>query len=154
MKSFVPVNCPWGLARSCRVAPVHFRPPIGGPVSSLHVRAPLPGPTWPPAVGPVFNELSCHPGELPWGSARSSREAPIHFRRNLRPGFELPHVHMLGPKAAASEAKGVGLPGELVRAQQAVILLTDLRHAAHSSLSLRHVQLNVPGCPHVIMLHT
>jgi hypothetical protein len=90
----------------------------------------------PLAVDPVCSELSCHPGELPWGSARSSREAPFTFGRILRPGLELPHVHMLGPKAAASEAEGVSLPGELVRAQHAVVLLPDLRHSAHGSLTL------------------
>ncbi len=41
MKSSIPVNCPWGSARSSRVAPIHYWLPIGSPVSSLHVRAPL-----------------------------------------------------------------------------------------------------------------
>ncbi len=42
-----------------------------------------------------------------------------------------------GPKAAAAEDEGVGLPGELVRAQHAAILLPDFRHTAHGSLILR-----------------
>ncbi len=41
-----------------------------------------------------------------------------------------------GPKAAVAEDEGVGLPGELVRAQHTVILLPDLSHAAHGSLNL------------------
>ncbi len=98
MKLSVPVNCPWGSARSCRVAPIHFQPPIGGPVSSLQVRAPLPGPMWPPAADPVCSELSCHPSEPPWGSAHSSCEAPIHFRPQLTARFRAsPRAHT-GPK--------------------------------------------------------
>jgi hypothetical protein len=62
---------------------------------------------------------------------------PFTFGRNLWPSFELPLVHVLGLKAAASEAEGVGLPGELVRAQHEVVLLTGLRHTAHGSLTLR-----------------
>ncbi len=50
-----------------------------------------------------------------------------------------------GPKAAASEAEGVGLPGELVRAQHTVVLLPDLRHIAYDSLTLR---------PRPVMLRT
>jgi hypothetical protein len=45
-------------------------------------------------------------------------------------------MHVLGPNAAALEAEGVGLPDELVRARHAVVLLPDLRHAAHGSLTL------------------
>ncbi len=35
MESSIPVNCLWGSAPSCHVVPIHFRPPIGGPVLSL-----------------------------------------------------------------------------------------------------------------------
>jgi hypothetical protein len=42
-----------------------------------------------------------------------------------------------GPNAAAVDDEGVGLPGELVRAQHAVTLLPDPLHAAHGSLTLR-----------------
>jgi hypothetical protein len=45
-------------------------------------------------------------------------------------------MHVLSPKAAAAEAEGVDLSGELVRAEHAVVLLPDLGHAAHGSLSL------------------
>ncbi len=48
----------------------------------------------------------------------------------------LPHVHVLGRKTAASETEGVGIPGELVRAQLPVVLLPDLCHASHGSLTL------------------
>jgi hypothetical protein len=57
-----------------------------------------------------------------------------------------------GPKAAAAEDEGFGLPGELVRAQPTVVLLPDPRHAASGKLSA-HVQLDMPGSPHVFMLH-
>jgi hypothetical protein len=53
MKTSIPVNCPWGSACSCRMAPIHFQPPIAGLVLSLHVRAPLPVPHGPPATGPI-----------------------------------------------------------------------------------------------------
>ncbi len=99
MKSSVPVNCPWGSARSCCMVPIHFRPPIGRPVSSLHICAPLLGPTQPPAVGPVCSELSCHPSEPPWGSAHSSCEAPIHFRLQLTGRFRASPRACTGPKS-------------------------------------------------------
>ncbi len=44
MKSSIPVNYRWGSACSCCVALIRFRLPIGGPVWSLHVCAPLPVP--------------------------------------------------------------------------------------------------------------
>jgi hypothetical protein len=85
VKSSVPVTCPWGSTRSCHMAPVHFWPPIGGLVSSLHVNAPLLVPHGPPAKGPACSDVELpSPNEPPWGS-----HAPV--------GFELPHVHMLGP---------------------------------------------------------
>ncbi len=46
-----------------------------------------------------------------------------------------PRAHA-GPKAAAVEDSGVSLPGELVRAQHAVVLLSDSHHAAQSLLIL------------------
>jgi hypothetical protein len=51
-----------------------------------------------PAKGPVCSEVSCHPGEPPWGSASSSREAPIHFQPHFTARFRAPHVHVLGQR--------------------------------------------------------
>jgi hypothetical protein len=80
MKSSILVNCLWSSACSCRVAPIHFRPPSGGPVLSLHVCVPLPVPCRPPAKGPACNEVDLLSREPAWGSARSSHEAHIHFQ--------------------------------------------------------------------------
>jgi hypothetical protein len=68
----------------------------------------------------------CHPGELLWGSARSSRQAPIHFLPQFMAQFEFsPRAHA-GPTAAAVEDEGIGISGVLVSAQHAVVLLADL----------------------------
>jgi hypothetical protein len=62
-----------------------------------------------------------HPGGLMWGSAGSSCVAPIIFGHLLRPGFEISPCARAGPKAAAAGDEEVGLPGELVRPQYAVV---------------------------------
>jgi hypothetical protein len=59
-----------------------------------------------------------------------------------------------GPKAAAVQDEGVGLPGKLCSAQHAVVLLPDPRHTARGISLSAHVQLNVPGALHVVMLRT
>ncbi len=90
VKTSIPVNCPWGSARSCRVAPVHSRLPIAGPVLSLHTRAPLPSHVGPQQQDPpACSQESCHPSEPPWGSARSSCESPIHFRLHFAARFRV-----------------------------------------------------------------
>jgi hypothetical protein len=97
MKSSIPLNCPWGSARSCHMAHIHFWLPNGGPVMSLHVHASLP--CGPPAEGPACRLiLACHVGprmrkrcamkssipmNCPWGSACSCHIAPIHFQLPL-----------------------------------------------------------------------
>ncbi len=89
MKSSVPVNCPWGSARSCRVAPIHFRPPIGGPVSSLHVHAPLTVPRRPPAKGPACSVVKAAiPVNRRGARTLQSWAPPSTFGCHLRPGFE------------------------------------------------------------------
>jgi hypothetical protein len=115
MKTSIPVNCPWGSARSCRMAPVHFQPPIAGPVLRLHVCAPLPVPRGLPATGPACSQESCRPGEPPWGSTRSSREAPIHFWPHFAAQFRVTSCARARPKAAVVDDEGVSLPGELFR---------------------------------------
>ncbi len=85
------------------------------------------------------------------GLARSSREAPIHLRPQLTAQFRAsPHARA-GPKAVAVDDEGVGLPGELVRAQHAVVLLPDPCHAARGKLILRPCPVNVPGSPHIML---
>jgi hypothetical protein len=106
-------SIPWGSACSCHVAPVHFRPPIAGPVLSLHVHAPLPVPHGLPAKGPVCNKEICHPGELLWGSSHSSCEAA--FGCILRLDFEFSSRAHARPRASVVDDEGVGLPGELFR---------------------------------------
>jgi hypothetical protein len=110
MKSSIPVNCPWGSACSCCVTPVHFRPPVGSPVLSLHVHAPLPVPRSSPAKGPACNEVdlliqvNCH------GAQHTPVvRPPFTFGRILRPGFEFSPRARAGPRAAAVEDEGFGL---------------------------------------------
>ena len=57
---------------------------------------------------------------------------PFTFGRNLRPGFELSPRARAGPTAAAAGDEEVGLPGELDRAQRAIVL-SDPRLAAHGN---------------------
>jgi hypothetical protein len=147
MKSSFPVNCLWGSARSSQVAPVHFWPPIGRPVSSLHIRAPFQIPRGPPAEGSVHSEVSCHRGELPWGSARSSREGPHPLLATIYGPVSSSPRACAGPKAAAVKDEGVVLPAKLCRAQHAVILLPDPRQADCVISLSAHVQLNVPDTP-------
>jgi hypothetical protein len=146
MKSSVLVNCPWGSAFPSRVAPVHFQSPIGSLVSGLHVRAPFQVPRGPPARGSVFREVSCHPVEPPWGSARSSREAPIHLGPQFTARFQAPHVHMLGPRLLLKKMKGSSFQ---VRKQGSARCHPPARSLPRSPLiSLStHVQLNVPDIP-------
>jgi hypothetical protein len=86
MKSSIPMNYPWGSARTCHVAPVHFQPPIAGPVLSPHVCAPLPS-----HVGPqqqdqsACSQESCHPGGPQWGQCVPGMRPPSTFGRILRP---------------------------------------------------------------------
>jgi hypothetical protein len=103
-----------GLSTLPSHGPVHFRPPIAGPVLSLNVRAPFPVPRGLPAKGPVCNEENCHPGEPLWGSARSSSGAPIH-RLHFTARFRVLEFSSAcaRPRAAVVDEEGVGLLGEL-----------------------------------------
>jgi hypothetical protein len=121
-------------------------------MSSPHIRARLLTPRGPPVEGPVCCELSCHPIEPLRGSARSSREAHIHFWLYFTARFRaFPRTHA-GPKAAAVGNEGVGLPGKLEKVQHAVVLLPDPSHTARGNLLAHHVQLNMPVSPHVFLL--
>jgi hypothetical protein len=117
MKTSVPVNCPWGSARSCCVAPVHFRLPIAGQVLSLHVRAPLPVPRGPP--NNRTNQRAVKRAAIPV-DRRGAQHVPVvrppsTFGRILWPGFKFSPRARAGPEVAVVDDEGVGLPGELFR---------------------------------------
>jgi hypothetical protein len=134
VKSSFSVNCPWGSTRSCCVALIHFRPPIGGPVSSLHIRAPLAGLHRPSRGSSVQCGKSCRPGEPPWGLHAPVVRAPFHFRPPFAVRFQASPLVRAGPNAAAVKDEGVSLPGELSETQHAAILLPGPRHAAMAAL--------------------
>jgi hypothetical protein len=98
MKSSIPVNCPWGSTCSCPVAPIHFWSPIGGAVSSLHVRVPPTGPCGPPAEDPACSAVEAAlPVDRRGARTLQSCGPPSTFGRYLQPGFKPLHVHVLGP---------------------------------------------------------
>ncbi len=115
MKSSIPVNCLWGSARSCRVAPVHFRPPIGGLALSLHIRAPLPVPRRPPAKRLACNEVDLLiPVNYCGAQHAPVVMPPFTFGCILQPGFEFSPRARTGPRATAVGDEGFGLSGVLV----------------------------------------
>jgi hypothetical protein len=121
MKTSIPVNCPWGSARTCRVAPVHFRPPITGPVLSPHVCAPLPA-TWAPSNR--TNQRALKRAAIPVDRQGAQHvlgvRPPSTYGRILRPGLEFsPRAHA-GPEAAVVDDEGVGPPGELFRLSRCI----------------------------------
>jgi hypothetical protein len=128
---------------------VLLRGPRSLSVLSLHVRAPLLVPAGPQLkVQRVVKEI-CHPSKPPWGSACSSREAPIHLRPQLMAWFEFSPRAGATPKAAAVGDDEVGLSGELVIVELAVILLPDPHHVAcggHLSTHIQFVTCQVPPC--------
>jgi hypothetical protein len=72
---------------------------------------------------------------------------PFTFRCNLQTGFEFSPCAHAGPKVAAVEDERAGLPGVLVSAQYAVVLLPDPHQAVRGPYLSAHVQLNMPGPP-------
>jgi hypothetical protein len=60
---------------------------------------------------------------------------PFTFGFNLQPGFEISPRARAGPRAAALADEGVGLSGELVSAQQAVVLLPEPCHGPVDAIS-------------------
>jgi hypothetical protein len=153
-EGFYPGELPVGLSTLLSYGPP-FRPPIGGLVLSLHLHAPPPVPRWPPAEGPACSKSNFHPGEPPWGSARCSRGALIHFwlYTTYSPVLSFsPRAHAR-PKAAAVGYGEVGLPGALVGAENAVILLPDPCHPAHGRHLSAHIQIVFARSPQ-IMLHS
>jgi hypothetical protein len=149
-----PGELPWGSACTCRVAPVHFRLPIAGPVLSPHVHAPLPS-----HVGPqqqdqsACSQESCHPGGPLWGQHVPGVRPPSTFGRILRPGYKFSPRARAGPEAAVVDDEGAGLLANCA-GRHAVILLPDHRHAARGHYVSAHFQFNVPGPPQGVMLRT
>jgi hypothetical protein len=108
MKSSIPVNFLWGSARSCRVVPVHFWLPIGGPVLSLHVRAPLPVPRRPQRR---VQHAAMNSSLVPV-NRRGARHAPVArppftFGHIVRPGIKFSPCARAGPRAAVAEDEGL-----------------------------------------------
>jgi hypothetical protein len=87
MTSSILVNCPWGSACSCSMAPLHFRPPIDGPVLSLHRSAPLPVPSGPPVKGPASNERELPSWWTAVGLSTLQSWGPIYFRPHFMAPF-------------------------------------------------------------------
>ncbi len=110
--------------RSLLVA--HRRPGVESPRT-----CPPHWPTQAPSRGSsVQRGRGCPPGGTPWGSHATVAWAPIHFRPLFAARFRASPRARAGPNTAAVKDEGVGLSGKLSRAQHAVILLPDPRHAA------------------------
>jgi hypothetical protein len=125
MKSSVLVNCPWGSARSCCVAFVHFFIcPLAARCRASTYVLPFQSPSqW---------------SSVQWGKSaipvnhRGALYAPI-----MRPPFTFCCIYTAwfwaspraraGPRAAAVKDEGIGLPGKLGKALHAIILLPDPR---------------------------
>ncbi len=154
MKSSILVNCLWGSARSHRMDPVHFRPPIYGPVLSLRVHAPILVPRRPPAKGPVCNKENYHPGKPLCGSARSSCEAHIHSPLQFTARFRVLSRYMCRTQGCCCR-RGRGRPSWwTIQAQHAVVLLLpDPCHAPVAAISPPTSRLTCQ-VPHVVMLCT
>jgi hypothetical protein len=119
---------------------------------SFHVYAPFPVPRGLPAKGPACSKRKLKSRWtnvmlstlLSWGPHSLSAV-------NYGPVSSFSLSARAGPKAAAVGDEEVGLPSELVRAQHAVILLQDLRHAAYGHHLSTHVQIVCARSPHVML---
>jgi hypothetical protein len=144
--------------------------PVG--LSTLQFRGPcsLLATHWQPSVEPPCTYSPISPMRAPskrssvqWTrsdfpvSCRGAQHAPVMrppftFASNLWPGFEFsPHTRA-GPRAAALGDEGVGLSGELVKAQHTVVHLPNPRDVARDRHCSVHVQ--VVACqvsPHIML---
>jgi hypothetical protein len=133
MKTSIPVNCPWGSALSCRVAPLsllatHCQPSVEPPCTCSSS-----SPTWAPS-----NRTDQHAvkrSAIPVNCCGAQHipvvRPPFTFGCILRPGFVFSPRARPGPEAAVVDDEGVGLPGR----------------AARGRYFSAHVQINVPGPP-------
>jgi hypothetical protein len=134
-------------ARSLLV--VHRRPGVESPRTYPPHR-----PTRAPSQGSsVQRGRGCPPGGPPWGSHAPVAWAPIHFRPLFAARFRASPRARAGPNTAAVKDEGVGLSAKQSRAQHAVVLLPDPRHAALAASSSMS-SLHVPGISHIVMLCT
>jgi hypothetical protein len=134
--------------RSLLVA--HQRPGVESPRTC----PPPHRPTRAPSRGSsVQRGRGCPPGGPPWGSHAPVAWAPIHFRPLFAAHFRASPRARAGPNTAAVKDEGVSLSSKLSRAQHAVILLPDSRHAAVAASSSMS-SLHMPGISHIVMLCT
>jgi hypothetical protein len=78
---------------------------------------------------------------------------PFTFGRILWPSFKFsPHARA-GPEAAVVDDEGSVFLANY-SGRHAVVLLPDPRHAARGRYFSAHVQINLKGPPHVVMLRT
>jgi hypothetical protein len=140
VKLFVPVNCCRAWACSCCLASIHFQPPNCRPRVKIspQVHNPPSIPHRPSAEDQACSEENLHPCELPWLSMLSS-VAPFTFGhlQYSQPSFELVSMCMYQAGAVCDEE--VCFPGELVRAQHAVISSQILSLQSMSMSGLSHV---------------
>jgi hypothetical protein len=96
-----------------------------------------------------------HPGESPWGSACPSGEATINFSSTTYGRFQVSPRARAGTRVAAVEDEGVGHPswGASQSTARCRPPPRSLSHSPWCYLST-HVQLNMPGSPHIIIVRT
>jgi hypothetical protein len=103
-----PGELPVGLSTLLSRGPIHFRPPIAGPVLSPHLRAPLPSPhivllfqaTWAPSNRTNQRAVKRPPIPVDRRGAQHvpGMRPPSTFGRILRPGSSSLHLHVPDPK--------------------------------------------------------
>ncbi len=96
---------------------------------------PLPVPHRPPVKGPACHEVVLCPGEPSWGSARSSREAPIHFQPYYTGRFRVLSTCKCWAEGCCCKRWRVRPSWYAGNAQHAVMLLPDPRHVVRGCLS-------------------
>ncbi len=115
MKSSIPVNCLWGSATLLSRGPrsllaAHWRPGVEPPRMCF--------PSSPTQAPSEESSMQWSRSQIPV-NRHGAQHAPVMrppftFGRILQPGFEFSPRARAGPKAAAVEGEGFGLPGVLV----------------------------------------
>jgi hypothetical protein len=88
MKSSIPKNCCGALYAPVTWPPFTFSHPLVAQCWASMYMFPFQSHTGPQQKVQCAVEEICLPGEPPWGTALSSREAPIHFRPQFTARFE------------------------------------------------------------------
>ncbi len=152
-----PGELPEGLSMLLSCGPRSLSATHWQPLLSLHIYAPLPVPYGPPAKGSACIKRDLSSWWTTMGLSTLLSWGPHSLLAvNYGPVLSFSPYACAGPKAAAAGNVEVGLPGELVRAQRAVILLPDPHHAAHGCHLSAHIQivLYIPGFPQSCCKHT